>query len=42
MVNKITNNNFTLIQVAVKTSNLKKKLEINPKIQVKIIAGVII
>ncbi len=40
MVNKITNNNFSLIQVAERTSGPKEEIKINPKIQVKIIAGV--
>ena len=39
-VNKITNNNFSLIQVVERTSKPKEEIKINPNTQVKIIAGV--
>ena len=37
---KNTNNNFSSIQVAERTSKPKEEIKINPNIQVKIIAGV--
>ena len=39
-VSKNTNNNFSLIQVAERASKPKEEIKINPNIQVKIIAGV--
>ena len=41
-VNKTTSNNFSLIQSVERTSKPKLEIKIKPKIQVRIIAGVII